>query len=255
MPKIANWVQETVSGTPGTGTITLGGAVPGYIKFADSGIATASKVLYEIEDGQNRESGIGTLTTGTPWTLSRDIILRTLVSGTYDDSSPTAISVTTNAKVGIVSSSESSGIVVGMGATYLGSQVACTTGMNLTDTVPTTSHGTQVITCSYTPKYDDSTIRIEGKLYGYLQASGNVQAALFNGVSSNAIAATGQSATNAHFREMTLAAEEISGSTSSRTYAIHAGSNIASNFYINGTNGGRYFGGVANSFLKVTEYR
>jgi hypothetical protein len=87
---LENWVKETTT-TTGTGTITLAGAVTGFIAFSDV-IADGEQVEYFIESGNNRERGIGTFTaSGT--TLARTVILETLVSGTYDDTSPAAITL------------------------------------------------------------------------------------------------------------------------------------------------------------------
>ncbi len=72
MPKIADRVKETSTST-GTGTINLGGAATGYRAFS-SAFVTADVVYYCIEDGTNWEVGYGTLTTGTPWTLSRNLL-------------------------------------------------------------------------------------------------------------------------------------------------------------------------------------
>lgn len=62
-----------VSGTPGTGTITLGAAVAGFRSFAAAGVANGDVVNYVAEDGTAWEYGRGTYTvTGT--TLSRTLI-------------------------------------------------------------------------------------------------------------------------------------------------------------------------------------
>ena len=72
MPQMANRVQETTT-TGGTGTITLGGAVTGYLTFASS-FTTSSVLFYTIDNGVGEwEIGIGTLvTTGT---LSRNTVI------------------------------------------------------------------------------------------------------------------------------------------------------------------------------------
>jgi hypothetical protein len=76
--KILDRAFETTLST-GTGAVNLQGAVSGYKSFAAAG--NGSRVIYEINDGdtsglvQNWEIGIGTITTGTPNILSRDLIL------------------------------------------------------------------------------------------------------------------------------------------------------------------------------------
>lgn len=83
MPRYADRVKETVSGTPGTGTITLGGASSGFQSFA-AGFPAGMRpciVGYAIEDGTAWEVGKGTLnSTGT--TLTRDT-LRSSSTGSF----------------------------------------------------------------------------------------------------------------------------------------------------------------------------
>ncbi len=98
---LANWIKESTA-TTGTGTITLGGAETGFLSFEDHpDVSSTDTVHYVIEDGNDKEYGIGTLTSGASWTLARTTTLATLVSGTYDDTSPTAISLSGSAVVGV----------------------------------------------------------------------------------------------------------------------------------------------------------
>ena len=73
-------VQQTVSGTPGTGNVTLGTAVAGYQTFAQANAAVGDVVPYLITDvGNGFEFGWGTLTGLT--TLVRTTILGSSNSG------------------------------------------------------------------------------------------------------------------------------------------------------------------------------
>ena len=94
---LANWVKETTT-TTGTGSISLGGAVAGYIAFSDA-FRDGDAAYYAIEDGNNREIGIGTLTAGTHWTLARTTVLETLDNGVFTRGSATAISLSGSAVV------------------------------------------------------------------------------------------------------------------------------------------------------------
>ena len=68
-------VKET-STTTGTGTLDLAGASTGFVTFV-AGIATGNTTYYTIHNQGTAEweVGLGTVTDGTPDTLSRDTVL------------------------------------------------------------------------------------------------------------------------------------------------------------------------------------
>jgi len=75
MPKLYNLARMT-SATTGTGTLTLGVAVSGYLSFATAGVQNGDIVFYGIKDGANSEVGWGTYTSaGT--TLGRNVVKST----------------------------------------------------------------------------------------------------------------------------------------------------------------------------------
>ncbi len=92
---LANRVREFTL-TTGTGDLTLSGALPGHVAFAD-GFAVGDTVAYVIEDGDNYEIGTGTLAAAD--TLVRATVTETLVGGVRDVSDPTPISLSGNARV------------------------------------------------------------------------------------------------------------------------------------------------------------
>lgn len=96
---LANWIKESTA-TTGTGTISLGGAVAGHVPFSAQ-FASGDRVLYSITDGNNREIGLGTLSSGSPWTLARTTVLETLAAGTFDDSAPAPITLSGSATVAV----------------------------------------------------------------------------------------------------------------------------------------------------------
>jgi hypothetical protein len=68
------------SATAGTGTLTLGSALPGLLTFADAGVVNGDIVSYSIIDGVNTEVGTGLYTTvGT--TLARTTVTNSTNSG------------------------------------------------------------------------------------------------------------------------------------------------------------------------------
>lgn len=97
LPNIKNRVGNAVSGTPGTGTITLGSAESGYQSFSAAYGANANVDIL-IEEG-------------TSWEIARDCTYThsgtTLTRGTLESSSTgSAVSFTSAAKVYVVSSAE-----------------------------------------------------------------------------------------------------------------------------------------------------
>lgn len=76
MAKFANRVKETTD-TTGTGTLDLNGAATGFRAFGDE-LTSGDEVFYLIVDDPDNptsyEYGVGTFTSGTPDTLSRDTV-------------------------------------------------------------------------------------------------------------------------------------------------------------------------------------
>jgi len=69
--KLTNLARMTTP-TAGTGTLTLGAAVPGFLTFANSGVLNGDVVSYGITDGNNSEVGTGTYSSTGP-TLTRSV--------------------------------------------------------------------------------------------------------------------------------------------------------------------------------------
>lgn len=95
MARQFNRAWMTVSGTPGTGTITLGASVSdAYLTLAEAGVANGNVCAYVLEDGNDFEIGIGTYTSsGT--TFSRDTVTVSKEGGTSGTSKITASSSST----------------------------------------------------------------------------------------------------------------------------------------------------------------
>ena len=114
MGKLFNLARMSTA-TTGTGTITLGSAVTGYLTFAQAGVANSDVVSYGIVDGNSREVGTGTYTTsGT--TLTRTV--------TNSTNSNNAIDLSGSAEVFITP--VAADIPVGYGTVASGSAIAIT---------------------------------------------------------------------------------------------------------------------------------
>lgn len=93
-------LARMTTATTGTGTITLGSAVSGFLSFAGAGVADGEVVTYAIRDGANSEIGSGTYTSsGT--TLSRTTIYNSTNSNNAIDLSGSAQVFITPAAVNI----------------------------------------------------------------------------------------------------------------------------------------------------------
>jgi len=73
MPRIATMVLEETN-NPGTGTFALAGAIAGRRPWS-SAFSSGDLVYYFATDGTQTEWGIGTYTSGSPGTVSRDTVL------------------------------------------------------------------------------------------------------------------------------------------------------------------------------------
>jgi len=71
--EVADRVHETTT-TEGIGTISLGGAVAGAQSFV-TGIGNGNATYYVIADDVDWEVGVGTVTSGSPDTLTRTTVL------------------------------------------------------------------------------------------------------------------------------------------------------------------------------------
>jgi len=137
MSKLFNLAKMTTA-TSGTGTITLGSAVSGFLSFADAGVSDGDIVSYGISDGANSEVGYGTYTaSGT--TLARTTILKSTNSDAAINLSGTAVVFITVLKENIVATNLQVDQSGGTGDTF-GALSGTLNGTNTTFTVSAGSY-------------------------------------------------------------------------------------------------------------------
>jgi hypothetical protein len=124
----------------------------------------------------------------------------------------------------------------------------------LDDTKPQITEGVGILDVAITPNNASSVLEIDfnGSFGG--STSLRVLAALFVDSTADALNVVGGIITNTN-QHITLSMKfrVAAGSTSSRTYRIRAGSDVALDAFLNGDSAGRQFGGVSTAILTVHE--
>lgn len=124
------------------------------------------------------------------------------------------------------------------------------------DTIPQITEGNQYMTLAVTPTNASNKLVIEGIFVGGHSAVDFFTVTLFQDATANALAAvsayfvTGQTIVTLPFKyEMTA------GGTVSTTFRVRAGSTAAGTTTFNGAAGARVYGGIINSYMRITEVK
>ena len=150
----------------------------------------------------------------------------------------------------------SSGKVLQMVSTFTGVYATGSTTLPFDDTIPQNTEGNEVMTRAITPLSATSKLLISVNVTGASDVQGNWTLALFRDSTADALTATQVKASNLSPDQMDhchLSWVENSTSISATTFKVRCGSTSAGAWYFNGQNGARFFGGVANSGITITE--
>lgn len=140
-------------------------------------------------------------------------------------------------------------------ATYNTGAVATGTGtIPLDDTIPQITEGSEFMTLAITPKSATSKLIINVCLQLDKNNSNTYSIALFQDSTANALAAQFNGAWTAGSSfPMVFTHIMTSGTTSSTTFRVRAGSDSAGTLTVNGRGGGRIYGGVSASSIVIYE--
>jgi hypothetical protein len=123
------------------------------------------------------------------------------------------------------------------------------------DTIPQNTEGNQYLTLSITPKNTANILKIEVTLAITNSASGSMTAALFQDSTANALAGQQSDVTaGGALINMKFTHTMAAGTTSSTTFNVRAGLQLAGTTTFNGQSGARKLGGVSASSIVITEY-
>lgn len=259
---LANLVEESVN-APGTATsVNLGGAVTGRVGFVTA-FGSGATCFYFMSDGTIWECGYGVVTSGSPNTFSRDVVLdnssgttaRLNFTGTTRIYSRVPaeremyLAAATAGPLAIVSPLIDSRVYQYTDAQNL------TTIVPLDDTVPTSTEGDQIISQSWTPRSATSRIRLEFSGVGATSLAANWSAALFAGTTCLAAGTASCHTANAN-AALSVAHEYVPGATSAITFSVRVGIDRTGSVTFNGFLGPtRYFGGVGRmASLQISEF-
>jgi hypothetical protein len=132
-----------------------------------------------------------------------------------------------------------------------------TTTIPYDDTIPQNNEGDEYMTLSITPESSTNKLVIEVLCVLSSSAGQNAMTvALFQDSTADALAVTAASISNANeIQTIRLTHEMTAGTTSSTTFKVRAGGDIAATTTFNGRAGAGKFGGKMASSIRITEYK
>lgn len=139
-------------------------------------------------------------------------------------------------------------------STVTGALATGTTQLPIDDTIPQNTEGDEYMTLAITPKSSTSKLVISVVWCGAINQNATITAALFQDSTANALAASAVSPPAAnYFTVVPFVYTMTSGTTSSTTFKVRAGMQVAGTTTFNGATSARYLGGKMASSITITE--
>lgn len=263
---VRNILSSTSIVLPQGGTLGFINAETGfiYVYLVDDGstrqVGIAKRALFS-EGGLHTTTSVGTgsdsastlyTTAGVSGAAVRLIGRITIATGaTAGDwsNSPTVLEPWTPTM-------KKTGDIVQIVNTHTGETASGTTTIPNDDTIPQSGEGDEYITREITPRNALNRLIVESNMHLCSSAASavNMFICLFQDSGADALAAgRGRIETSSDIREFFLSHEMAAGTASSTTFKMRAGSSSAGTTRLNGSGGARFFGGVLNSYLRITE--
>ena len=158
-------------------------------------------------------------------------------------------------EAGTIDTLQRAGNVLQVVNVQTGAVATGTTTIAFDDTVPQSSEGTEFITLAITPTSSTSKLRIDfSVVLNHTVGTAILNACLFQDAIVNALAAASSQNVNSGGPMIVAGSYYMTaGTTSSTTFKIRCGSPTAGTVTLNGVNGVRFYAGVSNSFITITE--
>lgn len=144
--------------------------------------------------------------------------------------------------------------IVQVVSTQTGAVATGTTTIPYDDTIPQITEGDEYMTLAITPTDSSNKLFIDVVVFYDNSTTLRTIIALFQDSTAGALSAVATtSSTNQAVMVSSFTFEMVAGTTSATTFRVRIGPSAAGTITFNGQTGGRLFGGVAGSSMKITE--
>lgn len=243
--------KSKIGGTAGTSKINLSGtAVFGFTAGSED-ILIPLNNLSDLDDADTALDNLGGTTVGKAlFTATDAAAAQTAIGGTTVGKAVLTAADAAGARDAIGSSP---GSVVNSADSSYATYTSLTAQIPGDDTIPQSTEGTQILTCSITPTKSANNLRVKVSIPEIICATSlSVVGAVFRDSGANAVGAaiafTGATLTSLNFSFVVSAA-----STSATTFKLRVGPTASGTIYVNGNASARQLGGIQVATMTIEE--